>query len=113
MINSNEDHVPEYSPFYTLSEVYQPTDNILIRALRYLPTRIIRNAVKYMLNKESNKIRSKYGLTPNSLSRLESFVILESFYGLQFPMLLPSNIEHVGFLSNPRFHNTLDPEIKD
>ena len=113
MVLIDEDYYPEYAPFFSLTETYSAKDNIFIRALRYLPKKIVRSMTIYMINKDSNIIRSKFGLSTNSLRNLNSFVILESFIGLHYSTLLPPFMEHVGLLQNERFNSPLDPEIKD
>ena len=62
----DEDFYPEYAPMYTPTHVYEPTDNILLRALRYIPKNIVKKLVLYNTNKDSNALRATIGLPPNT-----------------------------------------------
>ena len=66
----------------------------------------------YILNRDSDEIRSKYNLSPNRLRPSNAYAILESFYGLQPAMLFPPYLEPIGFLDDPLLNNLLDYETQ-
>ena len=107
-----EDFYPEYYPMYTPTMIFKPTDNIILRALRYLPKHIVKHIIHYNLIYNSNSIRSTFGLSWNSSNNLNSFYIIESFFGFEHPLLLPQNIELASFLDTNSLNNPLDPELK-
>ena len=109
---SSENFYPEYLPFFTFTDMYEATDNILLRALRYLPKRMLEVLIRYMWLKDSDHVCLKFGISPNSLRKIHSYVIIESFFDFEFPLLLPPYIELVGILQNTRLNNPLDPETK-
>ena len=107
-----EDFAPQYLKFIAPTIVYQATDNILVRALRYIPKLIAKNLMWFIVNRESNNVREKCGLSSIRNSELNSFYIVESFFGLQDALLLPPYIELVGLLENHYFNNPMDPEMR-
>ena len=106
-----EDFYPEYYPMFTPKLVFKPTDNIFLRALRYLPKLIIKNIIYYNMNHNSDIIRSNFGLSQNSPNNINTFYILESFFGYEHPLLLPQYIELVSFLDTNSLNSPLDPEL--
>ena len=64
------------------------------------------------MSKPSDKIRSKYGLLPNDSRNINSFYIIESFFGLEDSLLLPPYIELVGYIENDQFNRPINPEVK-
>ena len=110
---NGEDFFPEYGKMYIPNGVFQPTDNSFLRALRYLVKKILNYLGHWNANKDRSATRSKYGLPPYSSATVNSFYIIESFFGLQSALLLPPYIELVGFLESKNFNSPLNPEIKD
>ena len=110
---TDEDTYPEYLPMHTPTSTFESTDSIILRSLRYLPKKIVRWFVSYyIMSKPSDKIRSKYGLLPNDSRNINSFYIIESFFGLEDSLLLPPYIELVGYIENDQFNRPINPEVK-
>ena len=107
----NEDFYPEYGPIFTTTLAFQATNNIFIRALRYLPKKIITNIIWNQIFYDPDIVRSKFGLPSHSVTNPKTFYIVESFYGLQFSMLLPPYVELVGTLENKSMNKPLDLEL--
>ena len=103
---------PAYLPFITPKKIFQSSDNALIRALVYLPKRIIRMMILHVSATESNSIRLKFGLPSISSSNLKSFYISEAFFGYQDALFLPLVIELVGFLEADSTNDPMDIELK-
>ena len=105
-------YYPQYAPLFTPKGAFQPTDNPLLRALRYIPKKILAEIVLYLINKDSYIVSSKFDIPSFTPRNLDTFFIIESFFGLHYTLLLPPYMSLVGFLEDNRLSNPLSDDVQ-